>query len=356
MAVGDGAKFGYTSLLGVSPEVTYGTAVTATSFIAFNSESMKVSKEQLLLDSINTTRNYQKRMFGNTTVDGSIEADLDVGSDAVVNIIKQALGGTCASATMGAGQPAVFIHTIWEGNMENNVFSATGGTNTTGLTIQVRKGGVVAAAGTITSDLYTFNGCRVNSLSIKGELGQPIRFTAELIGKDCTVSTDSLTASFSTLLPLHFTGVTFSLGDTIGNLAAESIQGFEFNLSNNLVGDNAARKLGSETIQILPPTRREVKLSITQRWDTATAFTRYQSGTTAALKIVMTSTQTISAAAGATTYSMAINLPKCYRNTGLPEVGDFGVLSQDIEYTAIHDSEQGYCAQAVICNATTDYN
>lgn len=352
MAVGDTSRLGYVGIVGLAPEVTLGTHVTATSFIEFNSESLVKNRTEQKLESISMSRNFKKRVMLDETIEGSVEFDMNVASDFCVWVLTQAMGGTVAASTIVAG---CIKHTLNEGDMESNKFSATAGTNTTSLSFSVRKGGNLAAAGTATGDIFQYNGMRVNTLSLKAEVGGLCVATAEMIGKTMTLSSDSLTASFSTVVPLDFTNVTIKTGDSITNVNAESFQSFELTINNNLAGDTASRNLGSPNVGVLPPTRREVILSVTQRWDTSSNYLRFTQETATAFQILIDSGSTI--AAGGTTYSMFINLPKCYINSpAIPEIGDMGVVSQDLEWSVMEDSEQGYAIQMTAFNATADYN
>ena len=361
MAYGDGAQLGYTSLLGISEETTFGTHVTASAFIEFNSESMAMNREEIKLEAINTSRNFKRRMYGNQSVEGTLEMDLNISSDPVVYLLKQAMGGTATADTVSSASSGAMKHTIAEGDMESNK-SSGGAATVKSLGITVRKGGVVTVAGTITASIFQYNGCRVNTLTISGEIGSPIKLSAGIVGQGGTASSDSLTASFTNTAPLHFDGVTFSSGDSIGNLSAESIISFEMTLNNNIISDAAARKLGSDKVQVLPPTRREISLAVTQRWDTTGNFSRFNSGsqnfagTQMAFQILLSSNQTIASVLANSTISMHINLPNCRLNgPAVPEVGDVGVLTTDLEYSCLEDSATAYAIQMQVNNGTQTY-
>ncbi len=354
MAVGAGARLGYVGVIGLCPEETLGTHKTSTSYIEFNSESMKKTIEALKLPAINMSRNYKRQIQTIETVEGSIEFDMDLASDFCINVIKQAMGGTVSSATIAADE---MTHILSEGDMQSNKYSATSGTNTVAFSLQVRKGGVFEASKTGSGDVWDFNGCRVNNLSIKGEVGSPIIVTAELIGVSASISTDSLTASFSGKLPLDFSHVTIETGDSIGNITAtEYYQSFEFSINNNLVPDS--RNLGSRNIGVLPPTKRDTMLALTQRYDTTTSYDRYTSQTLTAFEITIAGQQTITAVAASTVYAMHIKLPRCIANPNMPVIDDPGLISQDVEYNCLQGNyaSASYSCQMVVNNATKEYN
>jgi hypothetical protein len=244
MSVGNGTPFlGYDSYIGIAEESTYSSVQTATTFVEFTSEGFIKEIEEQRREEINTTRDFTRRMTGNVTVSGSLEAPLNVASDGFIYLMKQAMGGTCASATLTA--VGAYSHTLNVGNMEDNK-----GTSSTddvkGLTVTVRRG---------LTNQWQYKGMRVNTMTIKGEVGSPITATFELMGRYGTSSADSLTASFTNINPLNFSGVTFNTGITISAVSTEYITGFEFTLSNNLAEQ---RVLGSPYIYAMPPLRRDV--------------------------------------------------------------------------------------------------
>lgn len=343
MGVGDTALFGYSTILGVGEETTYGTLATATNFIEFNSESLKRSIEFKNLESINTTRDYQRRMTMNEAVDGAIECDFNLASDFCLYLLKHALGGTVSSATISAG---AITHTFNLGDMESNKGTSSAA-DMKGLTFMCKKGGKA---------IWSFQGCRINQLTIKAEVGNPVTMNVEVIGKTATItSTDTLTATYSGILPLNFSGITFQTGNTTSSYSSESIMSLEWTINNNLVNDTNARELGSRTVKILPPTRREVSLKYTQRFDTITAYNRFIEQTITACKITFDTGVTIAAAA--TTYSMYVQMPRLYFNANLPEVADAGVLTQNLEAIAIKDptSTAAAVCSVVVHNAATNY-
>lgn len=339
MSVGNGTPFlGYDSYVGIAQETTFGTLVTATSFIEFTSEGFKKEREEQRREELNTTRDFTRRMTGNETVSGALEAPLNIAEDAAVWIIKQAMGGTISSATITAG--VEFAHTVNVGDMENNK-STNGAAAVKSLTFQIRRG---------STNQWSYRGNRVNSLTIKGEVGSPITFSIEAMGQYGTTSSDSITASFSNINPLNFTGVTFKTGDSITNVGTEYITGFEFTLANNL---QELRNLGSANIYSLPPGRRDIKLKLTQQFDTLTAYNRFIQNTKTSIQILMDTGVTIGA--GSSTYSMFINMPACYFNNVTPQAGSIEAISQEIDVSCIKDTTTSYVCLMQINNATSDY-
>jgi hypothetical protein len=340
MAVGNNYPFiGLDSRIGIGEETTYGVMKTSTVIMEFLSESMKQNREENKLEIIRGQRDYIKRIIGVETVEGSLEAYLNVAEDALCYIMKQALGGTATRATVVLGS---YDHTFNLGTMEGNKGTSTA-TDVKGLSIAVERGD--------SDKVFNYVGCRVNNLTIKGELGQPCVISADFIGKTMSSSATLPTLSYSNVLPINFTGVQVNTGDSIGNVAIEYFQSFEFSLNNNIDGEQ--RYFGSRTVSHAPPIRREMTLSLTQRYDTTTAYDRFLNNTMTAIQIVLDSGVTITA--GGTTYAMYIDLPECYYNSNQPEVGDTGPLNVEFECAALYNTEQTYAARIRVRNATDNY-
>lgn len=349
MAIGNNVPaMGYESVVGIAKEIAFGTFVTSTTFLEFNTESLKHNIEMIKVETINGTRDLKRIMQGNTVVDGSLEFPFNPASDAVINIFKQAFGGTLSSAA--ASGTTSYTHTLNTGNMEDNKVS---GDEMVSLSIAVRPG---ATTGAITAPkTWCFFGCRVNSLSIKAEAGSPVMITAEIIGKGCSLSSTMPAASFADINPVNFTGITYQTGATLTALSAEYIKSFELTLNNNINTDH--RVLGSREVVQLPPVARDITLKITQVFDTTTAYDTFLANTATAIQIVMNAEQ-MEGASASSKYTCTVSLPKCYLAGFTPAVKDKGPIIQDLEYTCIYSgaTAAAFSAQMTIKNRTASYD
>lgn len=334
-------QLGYESFLGVAKETTWGTPVTASSFMEYGSESLVKREEGKLLEAIGSTgRNPQKRYLGNTIVEGTVEAPLDVFADSCMLLVCNAIGGSITSsgdATDG------YNHAVAQGAMESGASS---------LTLTKRIGG--------STDLFQFSGCRVNTLNIKGEVGTPeIMMTAEIIGKDGTISTDTLTVALSAEDPLLWDRVTYEVADTTtsfdGSTNSETIQAFEITYNNNLDAGDACRELGSKTLGILPPVKASCMIKVTQRYDSSTAYSRAFNETPMAIRISLDTGITVGTAG--TTGSMMITVPKMEMETDtvIPETGDPGVVSHDQTWVGLQPTTGQEFIECEFNNNTASY-
>ena len=346
MAIGDGYSLNWKSALGVAKETTWGSFQTATAFMEFNSESMDRKMEEKILQAVNSQRESFKRILTTETVDGSIEADLNVGSDALVNLLKQAMGGTVTSTPITVG---AYTHVLTVGDMENNKSTTTATGDMKGLTLQVRKGDYV----------YSFQGCRVDSFTIKAESGAPVLVTFAVVGKTATQTTAlSTTVTYTDALPMIFHGVTVVKATSIGAVSIgatqETYQSFELTVQNNIMKD--IRQLGSRLVSHLPQGGLGVSLKFAQRVDTTTAYNVWTSETSTAFGIYLDSNYSIGVA-NASTYSMFIGIPNAKLNYSIPKVGGRdGILTHELNYTCLRENTTtSYAVQISLNNATTSY-
>lgn len=345
MSIGNTVPYqGYEAILGFAKETTFGTFVTSTMWLEFNSESLKYTLEEIKVEAINTYRDYTRRLRGNTTVDGGIESNWNLAADACQYMIKSALGGT-VSSVIGSGSS--YTHTFRPGDLENNKSSA-GASDIKSLSIAVRPG----ASGAQTLNFF---GLRANQLSLKSEPGGPIVMSTEFIGKGCSLSSTMPTAVLTTVNPLMFNNAKIWIGTTIGactSTTEEFFKSFELTINNNLLTDH--RVLGNTEIVGLPAGKRDIVLKLSQVFDTFTSYSRYLENTATAFLIYIDSSIAYGASVG--TYKAQIKLPKCYLNPFTPAVGGNEALNQELEFRCMYASEQAYSAQIEITNLTANYD
>lgn len=322
MPVGSGTALGWGALLGYGLETTWGTAVTATSFMEFRSESLKKTIDEEKLESIGGGRSVIRRVQKNVNVEGSLAFDLHPVDG--IHFLKQALMGTVTSATSGAAGSLAFVHTFTTGDLST--------VTQKGVTFEVKPWSETTTA-------WIYNGCRVQSYKISANINEPVKCEIEWVGRDATTGTfATTTATFSPVRPFLFQDGTFGYGDSGGNVTTEQIVSFELTIENNLQSDEKSRSLGTTLLTALPPGRRNVMLSISQRFDTTTAWSRFLSNSQGAIRLSFNTGATIGSTAGNTTYAMHLDLPKVYYNSAVPEIGDSGILTHEVEVSAIGDT------------------
>lgn len=313
------AQLGYESWLGVAKEATWGSPLTATNFLEFNSESLDKTGEANVLEALGSTgRNPMKRWIGNHNAGGAVEVALNIFEPSICLLLANAIGGSVTSdGTVGAS----YNHSIAQGSFASGV---------TSLTLTKRVGA--------STDTYQFAGCRVNSMTIKGEKNSPIIGTFETVAKDCTIATDALTVNLNDTDPLDFTGVTVEQVETTtsldGSTGAITVLAFEVNYNNNLIADDTARALGSRNLDILPAGMAGATIKLTKRFDSSTAYSTAFAETKQAIRISLDSLVTIGTG---TTGSLMITFPNCYLDPQgvVPGIDNSGMIIQEETWIAL---------------------
>jgi hypothetical protein len=329
------AQLGYESWLGVAKEAAWGTPLTATNFLEFNSESLEKTGEANVLEALGSTgRNPSKRWIGNHNAGGAVEVALNIMEPAVCLMIANAIGGSVTSTDVSGAKN----HVIAQGAFASGV---------TSLTLTKRVGSA--------TDTYQLAGCRVNSMTIKGEKNSPIIGTFEMVAKDCTVATDALTVNLNDSDPLDFTGVNIEQVETTtsldGSTGTQTILAFEVNYSNNLISDDTARALGSRNLDILPAGMAGATIKLTKRYDTSTAYSTAFAETKQALRISMDTGVTVGTG---TTASMMITFPNCYLDPQgvVPGLDNSGIVTQEETWVALSPTTTDAFIQVELNNDT----
>jgi len=182
----------------------------------------------------------------------------------------------------------------------------------------------------------------VNSLKITANTGEPIQVTADMLFKDATQQSDDIESSLSlsTILPFTFIQGSFRYTNTEGSLTstvAESVIGIELEINNNFKYDNDVRELGSNLPSVIPPTRRDIKLKVKQRFDTTTTYNRFIASTAGSAEIVFTSNETVFTTTSF--YQIVFRLPKLIPNSPDPELSSpEDVLMMETDFDVIVDT------------------
>ena len=323
MAIGDSAELGYQSVVTISTETTFGTPITTTvgtQAFEFRSAGLTMKREELKAEGINATRSYNRRFQMNETVDGTIELDLHPVDG--IPLLLHALGATVVTTANTAA--TAWTHSL---TSSNNLNVGSG----TSLTTDIRKGPTISRR---------YAGCRVNQMTIRGEIGSPIQASYELVGKKgtTTVAIADSAVGFSAARPFLFLDGAFEYASTEASLTStsiEHIQSFQLTVNNNITSDNNARSIGTSTVQVLPPGMRDVSLTIDLRADTTAVYDRFISNSQGSVRLELISDSITSAE----NYTLQFVLPKVFYNAGDHEVSGPDVLTISPEITAIRSGE-----------------
>jgi hypothetical protein len=346
MSVGQGATTGDLSYIAVGREVTYGAAVTCTAGINFLSASLAAKKEVKILEEIQTSRTNSNYISLGKTIEGEIECYYSPVSLSCNYLMQNAFGGGPVSSATATGETAGglgFTHVVSIANFDTTYSS---------LCINMRKGD--ASGGKV----FEYSGIRVDEFSLSAEMDEALKATYSFIAKDVTSTSNDVSAALSTLSqkPLSFVSGRFSVENSPASLTSSSywnVQKIEFKLSNNLNSD--ARRIGSDTIQVLPAGLAQFELTAGMRFDTTTAFQAMMSATRLSAEFeFLGETMTGSAIRE----GIKIILPYVViSDAGDPEVGGPNdVLMSDVSFKVLRDpTSAGYAVKAYVTNLTATY-
>lgn len=315
MAVGGSSYEAVRSYVAIGKEATFGTYASVSTAVEAISCNIMTEIESQKLDQIGANRGFSHRVTLGKNVGGTLEQYLH--PQESILLIANALGGPIVSSALSSCSQ----HSISAGN-----FDTTTAINS--LSFNVRKG---------QTQTFRYTGGKVNSLKLSGAIGEPIQLSADLIFKDSTLQSDDIlsTLSFSSVTPYTFVSGVFKYGASEGSVANEPIQSFELTINNNIVSSEDARSLGTLTVDVLPATRREIQLKVTNRWDTTTTYNRFLSATMGAVELFFGG-QAIGT--NEHNYDMTIRLPKVYNASGDTEItGGEDILKTEINYDVILD-------------------
>lgn len=343
MSVGDSALLAGLSYLGIGQETTLGAFNTALAGLDFISSSIKTQKDSKILEQVERIRTMSKRLHLSKVVGGSISWNFRPMETADCFLIKNAFGGAAVTSATAAGETiggGGIVHTITLGNF-NLTYSS--------LCINERKG--QATAGKV----WQYHGVRINSLTVRTSVDEPVMCEAELICKDSTqVSSDVETQFTATSNPiLSFVDARLSIETAFSSLTTSSLwhaQNVEFKLNNNLKNGAEARRIGSDVLTILPPGVQTYELSAEIRFDTTTAYDAMMSATKLAGELEFLG-PTISGSVAR--QGLKIQFQKLYiKDAGDPEIsGPDGILTSQVVFDVLRDeSATGYAVRALVTN------
>ncbi len=241
--------------VGTAEEVTYGTSLAADKWNEIISESLQLTREPIVKESMR--RVSQSTTFqGIKTVGGDISFELMY--DGMLRWLKHLTGG---GTTSGAGPE--FIHTF----LPVDALPV-------GLTVEVAR----------EIQGYRYHGCKVNQATFSLEKNGLFKMNVSLIAEDEEKFSVGV-ATFPTERVIPFHEGVFSVA-----AAATEIDSIEFTINNNLDGER--QKVGSaETKEPARNGLREVTGSFVKTFETGDVvalYDKYAGMTDTALNLIMT--------------------------------------------------------------------
>lgn len=348
MALGDKALVGNLSYVGIGRELTFGTYNTCTAGFSFLSCSPKLTQDTKILEEIQTSRTNSNAIKLGVKLEIGMEGYFLPKNLAANYLLQNAFGGGPVSSATATGETAGgggFTHTINIANFDQTYSS---------LCMNVRKGD------SATGKIFEYSGIRVDELTFKAAYEAPLSMSIKAIGKDAsTTSNDVASALTNAGTPLSYVNGRLSIeagGSALWTTTSYwNVQAFEFKLSNNLMGDKSSRRIGSDTLQVLPAGLAQFSFKATVRYDTLTSYQAMRAGTRMSGQFeFLGDTMTGSVAREGIKLSMPYLL---VIDSGDPEIGGPNdVLSSEVTFAVLRDpTSSGYAVKAEVTNATSSY-
>lgn len=348
MAVGQGHLVGNLSYVALGRELTYGTYNTATSGLNVMSESLKVTKETKILEEMQTSRTNSNFIQLGRSIEGEMEFIFSPKSEACNYLLHNAFGGGAVVSATATGETAgglAFSHTVSVNNFLTTYSS---------LCVNIRKGDATGGK------IFQYSGLRVDSLSLTAEIDEPLMASASLVGKDFTATGSDVSGAITTLTqtPLSFVNGRFSVETAVASLTTTSywhVQNVEFSISNNLSGDSSSRRIGTDTLDVLPAGLASFELKVSMRFDTTTAIDAMMAGTRLAGQFVF---EGPTLTGSAIRESVQLTFPYLIvMDAGDPEIGGPNeILASEVTFAVLRDpTSSGYAVQARVINLASTY-
>ena len=350
MSNGQGSLESYNSYVALGRETTFKTYDTCTSQLEFLSSSLTTMKENKILEQIDGSRVYSKRIGLAKMVEGDLEFYAFPQSNAFVYLLQNAMGGANISSATATGETiggAAFTHTLEIGN-----FTATHSS----LCINERKGDATNGF------VYEYNGIRVNEFGFSAELDEALKCTSSMVAVNSTQTSNDVESALTDIpsdAPLSFVNGRLSIESTFAALTSTSywhVQSINFGLGNNLKSDNESRRIGSDVLDVLPPGIAAFSFTATMRFDTLTAYDAMLNETQLSAQLeFLGSTLTGSNQR----QKISLDLPVIYiNNAGDPEIaGPDEILTSELDIHVLKDvsSTTGYALKAYVTNLQSSY-
>lgn len=343
MAVGDSALLAAQSYLGIGRETTLGAFNTTLAGLDFRSHSLKTQKDSKILEQIERSRTLSKRLHLSKTIGGGIDWYFRPMETADCYLLQNAFGGALVTSTTVTGE------TTGGGGKDHVITTGNFNLTYSSLCINARKGGSTVGK------TIQYHGVRVEELTISGAIDEPLMCSVQLVCKDSTAVSSDVESQFTTTSNpiLSFVDGRLSVETSFASLTSTSfwhVQSVEFKLKNNLKSGPEARRIGSDTLVVLPPGLQTYELSCQMRFDTTTAYDAMISATKLAGELEFLG-PTISGSVAR--QGLLIEFQKLYiKDAGDPEIsGPDGILTSQVTFDVLRDeSASGYAVRATVTN------
>lgn len=298
--------------LQIGVETTWGTAVTPTAEVAFNSEDLRLNLGYISEDALVGAKTQGQMDIGSEKVEGGFQF-IAKPDDYFGIVLAAALGDETTAAQVDTSTAYDHVFVPLAGGTSSSLPKITA--------VIDRKTGV-----------FQYSSCKINSLELTAQKGDYLRGTVAVIGYD------EASGSLETLTAPTTKAFKFSHGSiTIDGTPYDEIEGVSFSYSNNLENDLQTLGSGANMAEIEPQAREiTVSLDVLDSSDLSTMRdNKFKAGSTADVVLTFESDEAIEAGYF---YTLTIDMPLCYVTEDNPTVSGPERLRHSVSLTATEDA------------------
>ena len=305
---------GSNATIGIVDENVWGSGTpTVTVRIPFTSENIVKDKGIRASNAMTGKRQRSLWIEGKNTVGGDINSEIQPTNFG--KLFKHALGLVDTYGPSGTSN--YYVHNKYPS-----------GTLPAGLRIEIdRVGGV-----------FTYNGMKVNQMTLNCSVGDPLTGTFSLLGKDETVGAvgTGTVIAFPEVNPFTFDEGALYLD---GSASAADVSSVSLTVNNNLLADKG--RLGSKFRVAIPEGGfMDITGTINMEFDNVTTYNKFVNATETALQLKFVTDDVFGA--GSTPYELWVTIPRIVFTGTTPTVGGPELIYHDLPFIGFKDPTGGF--------------
>lgn len=312
-------RYGSLSATGLAKETTFGTPVTATTFLPMTENTLEYDPGWFSPQVMMATRDLQVfNMYGEAKLSGAVAGPLFPSN--AMELFASSIGTDVVTGTVDP-----YTHTISQAN------------TLASLTIEKNIGSYQS---------LQFAGCRVGKLSVKAPVAnQPVDVTYDVSGQSVAILTTPTAVTVVNEIPYVFAEATLTL---FSNARAD-VTSVQIDIENGL--KETWTYSGQHGPSFITPVTLHVTGTITVAWSslndaTYGDFTNMQNGTLGALSLVV-------AHPGSPLHNVTITMPQVVLSKFGNDIKMQDIVMSNLTFEASKSLSSGYTIQAVVKNAVS---
>jgi hypothetical protein len=322
--------YGSLAHIGIGKEITWGTAVAASDYIRFASESLNEEIEQVISATLNGVVDEGASFEGMHNVSGDVS--FDAYPNVMGHLLRSAFGAPVTTQPDAVGNPTVYQHVFTPGQSNfSNVCALPP------YTFEVHRD---------LEQAFQYTGAVVNDLTFSfGTDTKIMQGAAAVIAKKLALIAMT-TPNLETTDPFMWHQATITIDGQVNN----DLQTLEFGVNNSLEGRSTLNNT-KEISRILRNGKRTFPVSFTFDLKDMAEYNRFRSQSEVAAKIELVG-GTIS---GTYNYKITVDIPKLRYSSFPINVGGADAITASVEGSAKYDSASAHGMKITLVNTKSAY-